>query len=442
MPTAIPESRVLDIWRSAVQSRGDLLTTADEPVKVVYPGRPNDGRGADLKDAVIATVQGLFCGDIEIHVQSSAWWAHGHHQDPAYNQVVLHVVYEDDAGKPATLQNGLAVPTLALGGFAEEQAGRRITSTFTPTLANPCRRDMEKIAEALDQAGETRFFNKSRDFAEELLQEKPGQVLYRGLMTALGFARNKTPMARLAEAVPLAELEEITTRAKTDEICRTQLEARLLGGAGLLPSQRLLKRPGGEYETELERLWASFSGRQQMSAKEWEFFKVRPGNYPTRRLAAMAVLLTRLSKRGLLAELKTLIEKAEDEGSSLDNILLVGAAGYWAKYIDFGLPVKGAVPALVGQERAGEIMINVALPFYTTYAGVTEQTGPAQKAKDIYRYYPAAAENSLEKHMRQQLGLPSKIIATAQRRQGLLHIYKTFCTQGKCGECPLGEKGE
>ena len=75
--------------------------------------------------------------------------------------------------------------------------------------------------------------------------------------------------------------------------------------------------------------------------------------------------------------------------------------------------------------------------FYIAYSQAMLQPELEQKAFDIFRHYPAPAENSLEKHMRKQLGIPPSTAATAQKRQGLLHIYKTLCTQGKCNICPL-----
>jgi hypothetical protein len=439
---AIPERRVLELWQSALQNRTDLVTEESGPVTIIYPGRPNDGRGADLKDAVIATGQGVYKGDIEIHVKSSAWREHGHHQDPAYNSVILHVVQENDqAGQPARLQNGLTVPTLALSRFSEEQAARRLTTAFTPVLTSPCAVNPQTITRNLEEAGVTRYWLKAGEYEEFLVQQNPGQVLYRAMMTALGYSRNKVPMAKLAGVIPLAELENITAGAAPDEICLMQLEARLLGGAGLLPGQRpdtcRLKPPASAYQIALEQKWQNSGGAAQMSFTEWEFYKVRPGNYPTRRIAAMSVLLTRFRKRGLLEELYKVIT---DGGDGLADNLAVKAEGFWGDWVDFGLPLKGPAPALAGAERAGEIAINAVLPFYTAWGHFSGRDTLADRALSLYSQYPAGAENSLEKHMRRQLGLPLKLVNTALKRQGLLHVYKTWCTQGQCGSCPLGGK--
>ena len=80
------------MWRYQLLDGTKLVTEEGEPIEIIYPGRVNDDQGADFRDAVIATSQGLIKGDIEIHIKSSGWREHGHYRNVAYNQVVLHVV--------------------------------------------------------------------------------------------------------------------------------------------------------------------------------------------------------------------------------------------------------------------------------------------------------------------------------------------------------------
>jgi hypothetical protein len=436
MPATIPERRVVEIWQSAIRQRNDLKTATGGPVRIIYPGRPNDGRGADLKDAVIETGQGLYKGDIEIHVKSSAWKEHGHHTDPAYNQVILHVVYEHDDGEKARLQNGLEIPTLLLDRFTQQQAGQRLTSVFAPEGPALCKTNPELITGVLDRAGEARFRIRVREYEENLVKEGAEQTLYRGIMTALGYSKNQRPMARLAEAVSLQELGETINSTGDDDSCLMQLQARLLGAAGLLPSQRRLKSPASVCAIELEQIWAQSGRRTGMYGGEWEFFKVRPGNYPDRRLMGMAVLLTRMRKKGLLNDLEDVVvsNAPAGHGRAIEEALTVEES--WKTDTE-----TGGTAAYIGKERAGEIIVNAVLPFFTAYGMANRKEAPGKAAYDIYQRYPAGAENSVERHMRKQLGIPLKTTATALRRQGLLHLYKTFCTQGRCEECPLGEKG-
>ena len=438
MPAVLTEKRVLEIWQNSLQGRTDLLTEDNESVRIIYPGRLNDDRGADLRDAVIATRQGLLKGDIEIHRKTSTWGGHGHHRDPVYNRVILHVVFRNDSEKGIALQNGAKAPTLALHDYIQTDS----RSTLLRTI--PChnafsRRNIGRIAEILDEAGEQRFLAKAAGFQEAILLKGAGQALYRGIMLALGYSKNKEPMEELADRVPLKKLETAALDKAPDIEYLARCQALLTGAAGLLPSQHGERYPDeeqiGDWEEKLENIRSNSGEKTGMSAADWSFFKVRPGNHPVRRLAAMSHLLLRYRKKGLLAGLEEkLSEAAEDSGSHwLEQALLIAPDSYWSRFLDFGVPASGMVPALLGKERAAEIIINVLLPFRFA-------RGPAERSEEamgIYREYGAPAENTLVKHMRKQLGISKQLVASARRQQGLIHIYKTLCSQGKCGKCPV-----
>ena len=440
MPVAITEKQVLKIWEDSLQGRQDLQTEDNKPVRVVYPGRRNDGRGADLKDAVIAAGQQHLKGDIEVHVKSSSWWSHHHHLDPAYNRVVLHVVYHNDRGNEIELQNGASAPTLALDSYI------RVNKNPTPCLMIPCRNifyrgNIESLGRILDGTGEQRFLARAATFQTELSAGEAGQLLYREIMTALGYSKNKQPMAKLAGRLPLRKLVVASSEIPdNDYLARCQ--ALLIGAAGLLPSQRGGIFPAcaqmDDWEARLENLWANSGERAGMSAADWCFFKVRPGNHPVRRLSAMSYLLLRNRQKGLLSGLQEALREATVEKSiySLEQALLAVPDSYWGCHLDFGVTPLGPVPALIGKGRASAIVINVLLPF----AYATGPAGQREKIMSIYRFYNAPAENSLVTHMRKQLGISRPFIATARRQQGLIHLYKTFCSQGRHEECPFNLK--
>jgi hypothetical protein len=446
MSRSFPEKLIQDIWQNALQSRRNLLTVEKEPIEIVYPGRLNDDRGADFRDAVIGTARGLCKGDIEIHVRSSSWWQHRHHRDPTYNQVVLHVVFRDDAGRATVLENGFKVPTLALDTYYRA-AEIQIPALAEPPPSLPCRHILYhnnpgKTGALLDAAGVERFQTKINHFREAAARDGASQALYAGIMVALGYSKNKLPMARLAGRMPLAKLEALIPAGTMESECPAPYQARLLGAAGLLPSQRGITRrtfyPEDNWENTLENTWSASGEKPAMRADEWRFFKVRPGNHPARRLAAMSCLLPRFRREGLLIGLRNIIQQApaDDAGRYLDSSLIVGADSFWGYYLDFGMPASGAVPALLGKERAAEIVVNVLLPFAAAGGfGVTPDL--RLKAQEIYTVYRAPAENALVKHMRKQLGITRYTVDSARRQQGLIHLYKTFCSQGKCGECPL-----
>jgi hypothetical protein len=447
---AIPERWVVEIWQNRLLGRTDLVTEEGEPIKIIYPGRINDDRGADLLDAVISTSQGLIKGDIEVHVKSSSWWAHQHHLAPAYNRVILHVVFWHDAKTAINLQNGQNVPTLALHKFINSETDQRVNSVYlSDNWHMPCRSaigrwDTGILEELLDIAGEERFLGKAADFQKALAQTEASQSLYLGIMGALGYTKNKQPLLELAYRMPLNKLESETSGRASDAECLARQQALLLGTAGLLPSQRSNCYGTGRWDDgwieKLEEVWASSRQTVTMSEDDWHLFKVRPSNFPTRRIAAMSYLLLRYREKGILEELINKLGEAMADTSChrLEGALRVTTDGYWVNHIDFGLPSRVIIPALLGEGRAADIVVNVLLPFAVAWGRLTDRPELVIKAFDLYHHYPRLAVNTVERHMRNQLGISSYLVNSARRQQGLIHIYKTLCSQGKCLSCPIG----
>jgi hypothetical protein len=292
------------------------------------------------------------------------------------------------------------------------------------------------MVQLLDKVGEERFCSQAEQFKVELETSEAGQVLYEGIMVALGYAKNKKPFQQLARRLPLSTLEELDHPQA--------VQALLFGVAGLLPEQRCKRDKESEgWVRELEYLWHSFGIRETMAAAEWRFFRVRPENFPTRRIAAASYLLTTYRKDGLLNSMLRLVGQAHPQQSyrELEQGLIVKTDGYWATHFDFGVEVRPS-PTLIGRGRAREIAVNVLLPFPFAWAETTSQTWLKEQSLNIYRNYPPLGRNWITRHMERQLfgevGHKSAI-NSARRQQGLIHLYKNFCTERRCNQCPLAE---
>jgi hypothetical protein len=153
----------------------------------------------------------------------------------------------------------------------------------------------------------------------------------------------------------------------------------------------------------------------------------------------MSHLILHYREQGLLAGLMELVGEAlpEKGHKQLEAGLMVDSEDYWSRHFDFGRQCKGLSPLLIGQSRAADIVVNVLLPFAQAWGKSRKQPGLAEKALALYCSYPAISANTVEKHMRTQLGLKGMQVNSAKRQQGLLHIFKRWCTQGRCEECPL-----
>jgi hypothetical protein len=451
MPNNPSESQLIKIWQHQLLDRAGLATEDGEPVEIIYPGRLNDEQGADFWDAVIATSRGLKRGDIEVHVKSSDWWSHQHHQNAVYNRVILHVVMWHNAKTVTKLQNGREVPILALHKYIKTPINQELNSASSlTTLKMPCleigqRLNTSALAEFLDRAGEERFLAKAARFRRDLAQMEASESFYQGIMSALGYSRNKLPMLELARRLPLQILGSVTQGGIADEECLVRQQALLLGTAGLLPTQRQDRCQGNRlndrWVEELEKLWTSFHHTRVMSLDAWHLSKVRPHNSPVRRLVAMSYLLLRYRGKGLVNGLVSLVEESPLSRSyhGLERGLVVTADGYWASHFDFGSGSRIRSPTLLGHGRAADIVVNVLLPFTFAWSQVTSRPELERKAFDLYRLYPKLAINSIERHMAEQLGLSSKLVNSAQWQQGLIHTYNSLCTQGRCNHCSLSQ---
>jgi hypothetical protein len=432
------EKQAAQMWQHTVGAR--LTSTEHELLKVIYPGRINGDNGPDFRDAVIVNKLRLTKGDVEVHVRSSDWYRHEHHTDAAYNNVILHVAMWHDCSSATLLQSGKPIPLLCLAKALRHQA-------YLLPYTLPCFRmldhmNRQTLKKILNTAGEERFKQKARHFQSEILsralkapsaREAAGQVLYRAMMRALGYAKNMKPFEDLAERMPLTALE-LTEGLSTKQ-------AMLLGTAGLLPFQRRLGESGNRKEVqELERIWQSADKKAEtMKESDWNLSRIYPNNSPVRRIIAHSYLIGRYSERGLLAGILQLVKNTHLSGghSALQNGLTVDSDGYWRDHFDFDIRNKTNISALLGNSKAAEIAVNVILPFAFSWGELADEAKLAENAIDTYRNCPRLDENCATRHMANQLGLKDFSDFTACHEQGLIHTFRNYCREGRCGQCPL-----
>ena len=438
------ESRLATLWKSGALRGSDLTAADGRRLRVLHPGLGGNGKGPDFCGAAIAWLDGgRSHGDVELHTDSRLWRRHGHHRDPGFNGVVLHVVFHHAPEQPGEfgdltqLQDGSYVPIVPLGSCLEKGL------SVKPSVPPPCRSLSgipNLLEQALMQAGEQRFRLKAAGFSQEMARSSPGQALYSGIMDALGYARNRAPCRELAQRVPLQRLEQRSSPVER--------EALLLGAAGLLPlgSSLLAGRqsPGNHLE-ELTQAWARHKRRlpqETMAPDQWEFFHIRPSNSPVRRLAAMASLAGKWPD-GLLAGALELAASVAQSGAArnLAAGLEVAGDGYWADHWHFGKPCRPA--ALVGHVRALDIAVNVLLPSTFAWSGNGGRLTLGRSFLQLYYEHPPLAENRVTRYMATQVwGSASpgqrRVRLNACQQQGLIHVFRMFCSHGSCTECPLG----
>lgn len=440
MKTEVSEKLIARIWERQLIT--DLVADIGQQIRIIYPGRSSNGSGCDFQDAVFIADGKVVRGDIEIHVKSSHWYSHGHHQDPKYNNIVLHIAMWHDSQSPTLLQNGKAIPTVclspSLGKSLDKLSHRAGFWRHLPPSCPQAKKHSNRasLKELLTVAGEKRFAARITSLRIALNEDEAGQVLFRGIARALGYAKNAEPCEELADRLPLNFLQRMESETHAVR------QAWILGTAGLLPSQRLDSpyKPAADEEIQkLETMWKSSGGVATMKKTDWCFFRVRPDNSPTRRLIGLSYILSRYGKSGLLQGILSLVEKVPPQAEHrwLENGFTVAGQGYWAYHFDFGI-AKTRSSALLGREKAAQIVINVILPFVCAWGEMVAEPGLEQKAAGIYHHYPRLGENELTRHMKQQLLLKPHVHLSACQQQGLIHIFKTCCRHRDCASCPLG----
>ncbi len=422
------------LWMS-----GKLANFSDDlgnSIEVICPGRISTRPGCDFQDAVIRVNRQKVVGDIEVHVTSDLWLKHGHHKDPACNGVILHVALWQKGGLPVKLQDGRILPTVILG--------QHIINVYGAALR---RREARVIRPCLHGAGHGRWTDtvllveglrrleeRAAEYAEALKADEAAQVLYKGICRALGYARNKAPFEALADRLPLMLIFHLAGKS----LLRKQ--AVLLGAAGLLPSQsEEIKDWESMYNTEeLENEWSSLSGSILPGrASDWSLTMVRPVNHPVRRIAALSYLLQRYRESGLLPGLRRLAGNAgAGAAKSLADGLQVDEDFYWAGNRDSGRS-QGRRTALIGRGRAGEIAINVVLPFFTALARRNKDTRLENRVLNTYLHHSALPANELTRYMSGVLSGRRDGKLNACRQQGMIRLYQRYCRVKDCECCPV-----
>jgi hypothetical protein len=429
METRITEGLICRLWQSRLVT--SAVTDSGDSIYIIFPGRTSNRSGCDFKDAVFNLAGRTIVGDIEVHIKSSQWQRHGHHQDPKYNGIILHVVWEQDSHAATVLQNGRTIPTLCLRSSVVHPLEKLSKLPPAPLCPMAARHSGSAAwSTLLTAAGLKRFSTKTALFRKALDKEDAAQVLYRGIARALGYVQNAEPCQALAQRLTIKEISEYSAAAR---------RSLLLGQAGLLPSQR--GRQIKDIETiKLESIWRASGTTQTMKAADWCFFRVRPDNFPTRRLVALSYLLMRYGKEGLLPGILRLVETARANGGHhwLENGLVTAARGYWLNHLDLGVPTHRA-SALIGYGKASAIALNVVLPFTVAIGKLCSDSKLKKKATRIYRRYPGTADNELTRFMKLQLRLPLDIRFSACQQQGLIHLFNTYCCRRDCFNCPVGQ---
>ena len=282
------EKRFSDLWERSLELRPDVVDGDGNRYEVIFPGVRNQAAGPDFRGVVLRRDGRTFGGDVELHLEQSGWRAHGHHADPAYDGVVLQVVL-----RLARNSDHFTGPPTATATFPE----RPIESSSPPEISPS---DLEEL-------GVRRFFAKSAGFRLELdAGVSPDQVVYQGMMEAMGYARNRKPFLALSRAAPLSLFTPLA-----DEPRRT---AEFGVFAALATVGNVLERVAPPERIQIRKVALRLGARSRLSARDWSMFRVRPSAGPVNRMRAMAFIVSVGLGQSLSGRMQAVFERGGANG--------------------------------------------------------------------------------------------------------------------------------
>lgn len=408
------------IWKHRLYSGKSLSTTCGQNLEVENPGEQNFHAGPDFFNARIRIDQLVWAGNVEVHRRASDWYKHGHHLDPAYNNVILHVVGEYDTD--VTNSRGRRIQTVVPGYHKNLVRRYQVLKRSESWL--PCSgyiRDINprRLRHWLASLQTERVIQKCYRIEQILCDPSRSQdeALYMALASGYGLPVNTLPFELLAKGIKYSYLMD-----HRDSL--PDLESILFGHSGMLSPAR----EKGPYPSFLwsryKELKDSFSERP-LPHYLWKFLRLRPASFPTLRISQFASLIHK--QFPLTANILEVDSMAE-----MEQLFRISASEYWDGHYLFGKcsPPKPKIP---GDQFITTLIINVVVPFLYALDRNGKRSIAGIRACEIL-FQLKAESNQIIKNW-EFYGISAN---NAMESQALLQLYNVYCKQKRCLECQIG----
>lgn len=411
------------VWQFQYFDQTNLQCRSGEQIVVFNPGLKNTHAGPDFYDAKLRLDSIEWAGSVEIHLYSSGWRQHKHDEDPAYENVVLHVVWEED--EPIFRRDGTPLPTLELKGRVDSSLILRYKRIVHSRSKIPCAAAIHAVPDIvrlsmLDRSLMARL-EKKADVVLQALKKNNGdweETCYQILCRNFGFKVNTDPFLQLAQSLPYKILMKHGDHLE-------QVEALVFGQAGFLKETindayySLLKR-------EYTLLCGKYNlGSKQMNKAQWRFLRLRPANFPTVRLAQLS---------SVLYHQKHMFSKIISVTSTKDLVpaFSVKPSEYWRHHYRFFKKQKKEIPSL-GKMSIDNIVINSIVPMMVAYGKSRDDQRYVDRAVQLLHEIPAEDNHITRSWLR--LGMANN---DAFDSQALIELHNTFCLRRRCLDCNIG----
>ncbi len=411
------------IWQHRLWRSEDMTTNDGRRVRVIDPGLLNSDAGPDFFNAKVEIDGQMWVGNIEMHVRASDWKRHGHDHDSAYDNVVLHVVDKDDA--PVYRTNGELIPQLVLQ--VSPLFGTSYSQLVNSKQELPCEsiiKDVPSltIAEWIERLAFERLHGKVQRVRDllEMFNGSWEDVCYVTLSRNLGFGINNDAFERLARRTPLRLLHK-----HSDSLL--QIEALLFGQAGMLGTT------GAGTDAYYNHLCSEYAflankfSLHGMEPESWKLFRIRPQNFPYRRIAMLAQYIS-----GGFRLMSNILEA--DSEKELRKLFQVELTGYWAKHYSFDKPQEKPSLAL-SNSSIDIVLINTVAPLYYAYGEITGSYELTDKAVSLLESLKPEKNSIVTLFERAGIACD-----TALTSQALIELKHSYCDARKCLYCKIGHR--
>lgn len=409
------------IWKFKLFNHQDLQTTSGETIEILKSGTHNFDSGPDFFNAQLKLGNTLWAGNVEIHIAASDWEKHAHQHDKAYDNIVLHVVFNAD--KLITRTSGEIITTLELKNRIPEKLYQNYLAFNGSKDWIPCEKQIADapsfvINSALDKLLLERLERKAISISNSLKLNNNNweETFYQHLARNFGFKVNAEPFELLAKSLPSLFLGKHKSSL-------LQIEALLFGQAGLLEqhfNDSYLQALQNEYVFLKHKLKL-----QAIDAHLWKFLRLRPVNFPTIRIAQFANLVFNSSHF-----FSKVIEI--NKYSDLKKLMDVDVSEYWQTHYVFDKASKSKTKHL-GDEAINNIVINTVVPFLFVYGKQKNDEKYCERALQFLEQTPGENNSIINKW--EGLKIPVK---TAYSTQALLQLKNEYCNFKKCLNCSVG----
>ena len=409
------------VWRLQRFDFIDLQTTEGQSIRIHALGEHNHHSGPDFTNARIEIGKTLWAGNIEMHLKSSDWISHQHQWDDAYENVILHVVLEED--QKIYRKDGTPIPCLEL----KKRISSKLSKVYRKLLHNkywiPCQYHFYEVGNMTKVLWLDRLLIERVEFKtifiENLLEKNTHNwevTFYQVLAMNFGVKVNAEPFIRLAKTIPLS----ILGKHKNDLF---QIEALLFGQSGLLDDTF-----EDEYPKRLKKEYQFLQKKYQLTPLKktnWRYLRMRPANFPTIRIAQFAQLI--FQSTHLFS--KILVVKSIHE---VENMFELKLSNYWQTHYVFDKTSVKRNKSL-GKSVIHLFIINTIAPFLFLYGKWKNDHSYQDRAFQLLEEVPPEKNNIISKWI--ELGVVPK---SAYETQALLQLKNEYCTKKRCLECAIG----